>query len=237
MQALRKSLHLLNVTSPVCVQVATVMRCKMPVTFDHVEMPEKNRPRIIDKTPNSVRAQIKMPKLLDRMRGPEENHNRLIYGEFGVQALQGGRLRHGHFEAMRIQLVRNMNTKKCFAHYRVDPVWQGVTKKPIGHRGGGGKPNIKYFVTPVKEGRIILEVGGYCMFEEVESILKVIVNLLPFKARVVTRQLLENEKGEEERLAKLNQNPFTFEYCAKNNINNIQRWLSPYDFKYFGRYR
>lgn len=34
---------------------------------------------------------------------------------------------------------------------------------------GGGKGSIDHYATPVKAGRVILEVGGHCEFFEVSS--------------------------------------------------------------------
>lgn len=34
---------------------------------------------------------------------------------------------------------------------------------------GGGKGSIDHYVTPVKAGRVIIEVGGYCEFFEVSQ--------------------------------------------------------------------
>lgn len=32
---------------------------------------------------------------------------------------------------------------------------------------GGGKPNVHHYATPVKAGRIVIEVGGKCEYSEV----------------------------------------------------------------------
>ncbi len=54
-----------------------------------------------------------------------------------------------------------------FAIWRVPAPWQPVTKKGQGQRMGGGKGAIDHYVTPIKAGRVIIEVGGTCEFEEV----------------------------------------------------------------------
>lgn len=36
-----------------------------------------------------------------------------------------------------------------------------------GHRMGGGKGSINHYATPIKAGRIIVEVGGNCEYFEV----------------------------------------------------------------------
>ena len=38
----------------------------------------------------------------------------------------------------------------------------------VGRRMGGGKGNIDHYVTPVKSGRIIMELAGHMEFNEVQ---------------------------------------------------------------------
>lgn len=53
----------------------------------------------------------------------------MYYYLSGLQATKGGRLKHGHFEMMRLTLGRKINQETMFAVWRVDPPWQPVTKK------------------------------------------------------------------------------------------------------------
>lgn len=83
------------------------------------------------------------------------------------QSTGGGRLRFEHFEMIRLTVARHLDQKIMFAIWRVDPPWQPVTKKGQGQRMGGGKGAIDHYVTPIKAGRIILEIGGKCEYAEV----------------------------------------------------------------------
>lgn len=56
-----------------------------------------------------------------------------------------------------------------FAIWRIPAPWQPVTKKGQGQRMGGGKGAIDHYVTPIRAGRIIVEMGGKCEFEEVQT--------------------------------------------------------------------
>ncbi|XP_053384436.1 39S ribosomal protein L16, mitochondrial-like [Mercenaria mercenaria] len=229
-----------KVQSPVYVQAAGIMKLKKPPNYDHVQYPERMRLRMMEKIPeplSATRAHYKMSKRLELMRGPEQTHNRIIYGEYGIQALAGGRLKPQHIDNIRLQVIRKMDDKKSFAYWRFDPPWQSVTKKGQGVRMGGGKGAIKFYVTPIRARRIILEMGGEVEFEEVKPILQVVIDMLPFEARIVSRESLEQLNKEEELLEKMNQNPFTFEYAAKNNMLGIKKWLSPYDYLWYGKYR
>lgn len=179
----------------------------------------------------------KMQRKPIEMRGPEFVHNKLQYCEFGIQALTGGRLRWGHYEMLRLGILRKFDESRMFALWRIDAPWKPKTKKGQGHRMGGGKGAIDHYVYPLKAGRIIIELGGKCEFAEVEGFLSNLAGLLPFPARAVSQQMLEEEREEEKRKAERNVNPFTFEYCVKNNIFGCRINLSKYDRMWHGKYR
>lgn len=204
-----------------------------------VEFTERPKLRFFDKVPQ-MPANMKPPKLqkkLHLMRGPEPVHTFLTHKQYGIQAMGGGRLRWGHFEMLRLSIGRKMDVNRMFCIWRVDAPWQPLTKQGQGQRMGGGKGAIDHYVTPVKAGRIILELGGTCEFEEVKGFLQTYANQLPFAARAVSHEMLLQEKEEEERLEKLNQNKFTMKYVIQNNLGGIHRMLSPVDHKWFGKYR
>ena len=154
-----------------------------------------------------------------------------------LQATSGGRFHFGHLEAIRLVIARKMDDKKMFAVWRIDPPWQPVTKKPLGTKMGGGKGAISKYVVPVKPDRMIIEVGGKGEFAEVKNFLTTLTKILPVQSRIVTRTSLKEEKERNEELEKLNQNPFTFKYAMHNNMLGIDKYLSPYDYIWFGKYR
>lgn len=160
-----------------------------------------------------------------------------MFALFITQALQGGRLKAENIESVRLKVIRSLNEKKMFAVWRFDAPWQPVTKKGTSVRMGSGKGAIKFYTTPIKDRRIILEIGGEVEFDQVQRILQTVATMLPFKARVVSRESLEKLNAEEERLEQINQNPFTFKYGADNNLLGIQKWLSPYDFLWYNKFR
>lgn len=170
------------------------------------------------------------------MRGPEKVHTFLLHKQFGIQALGGGRMRWGHFEMLRLSIGRKMDTSRMFAFWRVDAPWQPLTKQGQGQRMGGGKGAIDHYVTPVRAGRIILELGGTCEFREVQKFLQNFANQLPFKARAVSHEMLEKEAKDEIEKEKLNTNPYTMKYVIQNNLGGFHRYLSPWDHKWFGKH-
>ncbi|CAH1401526.1 unnamed protein product [Nezara viridula] len=209
-----------------------------PPNYGNIEIPEKGKPRFVEKVPQPW-GNVKMPKMtknLKFMRGPEEIHNSLIHKQYGIIALGGGRLKFGHFEMMRLTIGRKMDPSRMFTMWRVDPPWQPVTRKGQGQRMGGGKGAIDHYVTPVKAGRVIIEVAGKCEFNEVKGFLEIVANNLPFKAMVVSQEIMEKQKKLEEAKEKANTNPYTFEFIIKNNMGDCHRWIKRIDHFHFGKY-
>lgn len=209
-----------------------------PKNYDNIHIPEKGKPKFMEKVPQPLQN-LRMPKMnknLRLMRGPEEVHNSLIHKQYGIIALGGGRLRFGHFEMMRLTIGRKMDTSRMFTLWRVDPPWQAVTKKGQGQRMGGGKGPIDHYVTPVKAGRVIIELAGKCDFDEVKGFLSLVAHNLPFKAMAVSQDILDQRKKQQEEMEKSNINPYTFEYLLKNNIGNCQSWARRIDYFHFGKY-
>jgi len=72
---------------------------------------------------------------------------------------------------MRIGINKNIDESRMFAMWRIPAPWKPVSRKGPGHKMGGGKGSIDHYVTPVKAGRIIIELSGQCEFGEIFLIL------------------------------------------------------------------
>lgn len=232
--ALFKNLQMAQFT----LQMRGITYLKPPPNFDHIEMPENTKLKTVPKVPIYPTNQRppKMMKQLHLIRGPELIHNKLVHKQYGVAAVRGGRMKHVHFEVIRLALLKKLDYKRMFAVWRVDAPWQSCTKRPVGITAGGGKGHIHHYVTPVKAHRIIFEVGGKCEYEEVEYFLKVIANKMPFAARAVSQELLEKEELEAEKIKERNMNIYNYEYFVKNNLLGCRRWVKEIDYKHFGKY-
>ncbi|CAK1552148.1 unnamed protein product [Leptosia nina] len=209
-----------------------------PKNYDHIEIPERQRLKVFDKVPQYP-SNIKPPKMQKRlryMRGPETLHNTLQLKQYGVVARGGGRLRHEHFEMIRLQVARRLNQKIMFAIWRVDPPWQPVTKKGQGQRMGGGKGAIDHYCTPIKCDRIIFEVGGKCDYAEVYNMLRIIAERLPFKAEPVSQEVMEKQAADEKWREENNSNKFSMKYLIQNNMQGCSKHLSKYDNLWYGKY-
>ena len=84
--------------------------------------------------------------------------------------------------------------------------------------------------------RVIVEVGGEFLWEQVRPWLSTFAKDLPFDAIAVNQELLDRLDREENRLAETNENPYSFEWLVRNNMLDCQRELSPLDKKWFGRF-
>lgn len=71
---------------------------------------------------------------------------------------------------------------------------------------------------------------------QVKPILELVAHKLPFAAKVVSQQMLEEMAKEEERLEQENLNPYTFKYVVQNSLGGCHNWISPYDRRWFGKY-
>ena len=93
-----------------------------------------------------------------RMRGKAYRGGQITLGEFGLKAMEPGRITSRQIEAARIAITRHVK--------RGGQVWtrifpdKPITKKPAETRMGKGKGNPEGWVAVVKPGRVLFEVDG-----------------------------------------------------------------------------
>jgi large subunit ribosomal protein L16 len=92
------------------------------------------------------------------MSGFSKAANFLDFGEFGMQALERGRITNHQIEACRVAITRFFN-RRGQVWIRVFPD-KSVSKKPAETRMGKGKGNPDHWVAVVRPGRVLFEVGG-----------------------------------------------------------------------------
>ena len=129
-----------------------------------------------------------------------------------------------------------MEPKKSFAIYRVEAPYKPITNHGFGQRMGGGKGAIAEYGTPVRAGRVVVEVGGKLLWEEVQPWLARIAGKLPFDAIAVNADSLRRLKEDEKKLEETNLNPISFEWLIRNNMLDCQRKVSIYDHIWFGKF-
>jgi large subunit ribosomal protein L16 len=92
------------------------------------------------------------------MRGKALRGAELLYGEFGLQALEPGWVTARQIEAARRAIVRSMR-RRGKVWIRIFPD-KPYTQKPPETRMGKGKGNVEYWVAVVRPGRVMFEIGG-----------------------------------------------------------------------------
>jgi large subunit ribosomal protein L16 len=93
-----------------------------------------------------------------RMTGKATRGADLSFGEYGLQAMEPGWVSARQIEAARRTIVREMK-RRGKVWIRIFPD-HPYTRKPPETRMGKGKGNVDYWVSVVKPGRIMFEVGG-----------------------------------------------------------------------------
>ncbi|OGO02215.1 MAG: 50S ribosomal protein L16 [Chloroflexi bacterium RBG_13_53_26] len=117
-----------------------------------------------------------------RIRGEAQSGNTLVFGDFGLQALEGARLTARQIEAARRAIVHDLR-RGVMLWIRVFPD-KPVTKKPAETRMGSGKGSVDYWVAVVKPGRMIFEIGGVNE-EAAKEAMRLASNKLPIETRFV----------------------------------------------------
>lgn len=137
---------------------------------------------------------VKWRKLMrGRMRGKALRGAELLYGDFGLQALEPGWVSARQIEAARRAIVRYMR-RRGKVWIRIFPD-KPFTRKAAETRMGKGKGNVDYWVAVVKPGRIMFELAGVPADAAVQA-LKQASYKFSIKTKVVGRD--EEVVGEHE---------------------------------------
>ena len=124
-----------------------------------------------------------------RNRGYATRGTDLTYGDFGLKAVEAGRINSRQIEAARIAMTRYVN--------RQAKVWicvfpdKPISKKPLETRMGKGKGAVEEWVMNIKPGRIIFEMVG-ASEKIAREALTLSIHKLPFRTKIITRES-ENE--------------------------------------------
>ncbi len=93
-----------------------------------------------------------------RNRGLAQSGNRVSFGEFGLKAIERGRLTARQIEAARRAITRSVK-RGGKLWIRVFPD-KPISKKPLEVRMGKGKGNVEYWVALVQPGLVLYEIEG-----------------------------------------------------------------------------
>ncbi|MFK5883338.1 MAG: 50S ribosomal protein L16 [Candidatus Izemoplasma sp.] len=117
--------------------------------------------------------------------GKAQRGNKVSFGEFGLQSLQGAWVTNRQIEASRIAMTRFMK--------RQGQVWIRIfphlakTAKPLEVRMGSGKGAPEGWVAVVKDGTMMFEIAG--VPEEIaREALRLAAHKLPVRTKIVKRE-------------------------------------------------
>ncbi len=115
-------------------------------------------------------------------KGIALTNNRLIFGQYGLKAMESGWLTAQQIEAAR----------RAISHFikKEGKIWiRLVADKPVTSKGveasmGGGKGDVAYYVCPVKAGRVLFELEGI-KEEEANKAFTLASYKLPIKTKFI----------------------------------------------------
>ncbi len=122
-----------------------------------------------------------------RNRGLAVRGSKVSFGEYGLKALETGRLTARQIEAARRAMTRHVK--------RGGKIWirvfpdKPITQKPLEVRMGSGKGNVEYWVCKIQPGRMLYEMEG--VSEEIaREAFRLAAAKLPLKTTFVTRTVM-----------------------------------------------
>ena len=123
--------------------------------------------------------------------GKAKGNLELHFGDYGLQAKEGGYVSARQIEAARIAMTRYMK--------RGGKVWINIfphlarTKKPLETRQGKGKGNVNEWAAVVKEGKIMFEIAGVS-----EDVAREAFRLASHKLSVKTKFVMKESEVKDE---------------------------------------
>jgi large subunit ribosomal protein L16 len=119
-----------------------------------------------------------------RMTGKAYRGSRLVFGDYGLKALEPGWITNRQIEAARIAITRYVK--------RGGKIWinifpdKPVSQKPAETRMGKGKGPPEHWVAVIRPGKILYEMEGVSP-EIAREAMRLAAHKLPIKTRFVTR--------------------------------------------------
>jgi large subunit ribosomal protein L16 len=109
----------------------------------------------------------------------------VVFGDFGLQAVQGGWIKATTIEAGRIAAQQYIRGEGRL-YVRVFP-HKSVSSKPLEVRMGTGKGEPDYWVAVIKPGTVLYEIGGVTE-EQARICLARLAHKMPVRVRFVRRR-------------------------------------------------
>jgi len=122
-----------------------------------------------------------------RNRGLAQVGNKVSFGDYGLKAMERGRMTSRQIEAGRRVMTRHVK-RGAKIWIRVFPD-KPITNKPLEVRMGKGKGSVEYWVCQIQPGRVLYEIQGVPETLAREAF-ELAAAKLPFKTQVVTRTVM-----------------------------------------------
>jgi large subunit ribosomal protein L16 len=120
-----------------------------------------------------------------KVKGNASRGNKVSYGEFGLQSLEGGWLSAEAIEAGRITAAHSVRGEGRL-YIRVFP-HKSVTAIPAETRMGKGKGEPEFWAAVIKPGMVLFEIAGLPEAQARECMAKVAYKM-PFRCRFIGRR-------------------------------------------------
>ena len=119
-----------------------------------------------------------------RLKGFATRGNRVVFGEWGLQALDAGWITGRQLEASRIAANRIVRgTTRIWIRVFPD---KPISSKPAETRMGKGKGDVDFWAAAVRPGQILFELGNIPE-DKAKTAFKRIAHKMPIKVRMVRR--------------------------------------------------
>jgi large subunit ribosomal protein L16 len=122
-----------------------------------------------------------------RLKGLSQRGSKVSFGEFGLKALNSGRLTARQIESARRAMTRHIK-RGGKMWIRIFPD-QPVTKKPAETRMGSGKGSPEYWVAVIRPGRVLFELSGVPE-ELAKEAFRLAAHKLPLHTVMVKKELI-----------------------------------------------
>jgi|TARA_B100000475_G_scaffold199392_1_gene181641 large subunit ribosomal protein L16 len=110
--------------------------------------------------------------------------NTVVFGEYGIQALEPVWLTSRQIEATRRSITRYVRkTGKIWIRIFPD---KPITERAAESRMGSGKGAVDYWVAVIKPGAVLFEINGL-QREQAYKVLKLASYKLPIKTKIISR--------------------------------------------------
>jgi len=117
-------------------------------------------------------------------RGVATRGAHIAFGEYGLKILENGWIKDIQIEAVRVTLARQLH-KGGKLWIRIFP-HKSITKKPAEVRMGKGKGDLDHWVSVVKRGTILFELGGIPQ-ELARQCFRLAAHKIPMRTKFIIR--------------------------------------------------